>query len=141
MAGQHSKRNRRSKSSKALRRRGRVLGIGTSAGAALAFGLTPWASAPAAHADELDAILDPIIASLSAVDPTLSADATTLLSPLDPALTSSTDPAAALAAPSTDLASLYNQFIFEPSQAFNQDWIDGTTFLGGLTVSYDNFIN
>src|ERR1700733_6036164 len=140
MAGQHSKRNRRSASSKARGRRGRVVGIGTTAGAAVAFGLTPWASAPAAHADELDAILDPIISSLSAVDPTLAADATSLLSTLDSALTSSAD-ASAPPAQSTDLASLYNQFFFEPSQAFNQDWIDGTTFLGGLTVSYDNFIN
>ena len=75
------------------------------------------ASAPAAHADELDAILDPIIASLSAVDPTLAADATSLLSTLDTALTSSTDPATALSAQSTDLAQLYDQFFFTPGQA------------------------
>ena len=136
MAGQHSKRNR--KSNKARRR---AIGLSSTAGAALAFGLTPWANAPAAHADELDAILDPIIASLSAVDPTLAADATSLLSTLDTALTSSTDPGTALSAQSTDLASLYNQFFFEPGQASNQAWIDGTTFLGNLTVQYDNFIN
>src|ERR1700744_741733 len=150
MAGEHSKRNRRSKSSKALRRRGRVLGIGTSGGAALAFGLTPWASAPAAHADELDAILDPIIASLSAVDPTLAADATSLLSTLDSMLsgTSTLDPSSILsgadpaAAPSsTDLAQLYDQFFYEPAHTFDQQWIAGTSFLGPGTVSYDNFIN
>ena len=51
MAGRHSsKRNQRSRNAKA-RRRGRVLGAGTTAGAFLAFGMTPLATAPAAHAD------------------------------------------------------------------------------------------
>src|ERR1700749_2886433 len=137
MSGQHRKRNRQG--SKV--RRPRAVGLSSTAGAALAFGLTPWATAPAAHADELDAILDPIINSLSAVDPTLAVDATTLLSTLDGALTLTTDPASAIPAASTDLAHLYDQFIYAPSQAFDQEWINGTTFLGNLTVSYDNFIN
>src|ERR1700735_4577396 len=72
MAAHHRKRNRQS--SKARRRR--AVGLSSTAGAALAFGLTPWATAPPAHADELDAILDPIINSLSAIDPTLAVDAT-----------------------------------------------------------------
>src|ERR1700761_4573139 len=98
MAGEHSKRNRRLKSSKARRRRGRAVGIGTSAGAALAFGLTPWANAPAANADELDAIIDPIISSFASIDPTLAADATSLLSTIDSALSgvSAVDPSSAL---------------------------------------------
>src|ERR1700744_368679 len=65
MAGKHSgKKNRRSGKGKARRR---ALGLGGSAGAFLAFGLTPLAglaSAPAAHADGLDAIIDPILNSI-----------------------------------------------------------------------------
>jgi hypothetical protein len=44
----------------------RVLGLGTGAGALLAFGLGPLAAAPAAHADGLDAIIDPVINAISA---------------------------------------------------------------------------
>src|ERR1700733_9048621 len=61
MAGQHSKKNRRGKC-KARRRA--TLGLGGSAGAFLAFGLTPLASVPPAHADGLDVIIDPIINSI-----------------------------------------------------------------------------
>ena len=64
MAGQHSKKNRRSAKGKARRA---ALGLGGSAGAFLAFGLTPLAglvSAPPAHADGLDAIIDPILNSI-----------------------------------------------------------------------------
>src|ERR1700760_2978634 len=61
MAGQHSKKNRRAGKSKARRR---PLGLGGSAGAFLAFGLTPLASVPPAHADGLDAIIDPILNSI-----------------------------------------------------------------------------
>src|ERR1700735_5469927 len=60
MAGQHSKKNQRS----AKKTRGRTLGLGGSAGAFLAFGLTPLASIPPAHADGLDAIIDPILNSI-----------------------------------------------------------------------------
>ncbi|MGO9281935.1 MAG: hypothetical protein ACLP75_02625, partial [Mycobacterium sp.] len=71
-----SKRNRQSRNAKARRR---AVGWGTSAGAVLAFGLGPWGVAPAAHADEFEVILDPIINSLSSVDPMLGADVSTLL--------------------------------------------------------------
>src|ERR1700744_848932 len=143
MSGRHSsKRNQRSIRAKASRRR-RAVGLGSSAGALLAFGLGPLAAAPAANADELDAILDPIINSLASIDPTLAADATSLLSTLDTALSgaSSADPASAVSAQSTDLAQLYDQFIYEPAHTFDQEWINGTTFLGNSTVLYDNFIN
>jgi len=40
----------------------------------LAVGTTPWFTARAANADEFDAILDPILNSLSSIDPTLGAD-------------------------------------------------------------------
>src|SRR3984885_8061399 len=64
MAGKHSKKDRRAGKAKA---RGRALGLGGSAGAFLAFGLSPLAglaSAPPAHADGLDAIIDPILNSI-----------------------------------------------------------------------------
>ena len=59
-----SKRNRQSRGAEARRRR--VAGWGTSAGAALAFGLGPWGVAPPARADILDLVIDPIIAPLMA---------------------------------------------------------------------------
>ena len=65
MAGKHSgKKNQQSGKGKARRR---ALGLGGSAGAFLAFGLTPLAglaSAPPARADGLDAIIDPILNSI-----------------------------------------------------------------------------
>ena len=78
MAGQHSKKNRRS--AKGAKARGRALGLGGSAGAFLAFGLSPLASlasAPPAHADGLDVIIDPIINSIlsSVTDSVTSFDA------------------------------------------------------------------
>ena len=61
-----TKQNRQSRNAKARRRR--VVGLGMSAGAFLAFGLIPLATAPAAHADEFELIIDPIINSLARVD-------------------------------------------------------------------------
>ena len=77
-----TKRNRWSRSAKARRRR-RVAGLTSGAGAFVTFGLSPLAAAPPAHADVLDVILDPIINSLSSVDPTLAVDATGWLASLD----------------------------------------------------------
>ncbi|WP_343600651.1 hypothetical protein [Mycobacterium sp.] len=48
------------------------------------FGLTPPATVPPAHADELHLILDPIINSFSSVDPALGADLSGLVSSFDP---------------------------------------------------------
>ena len=63
-------RHSRSKRNRQLRgvpRRGRrgVLGLGTGAGAFLAFGLGPLAAAPSAHADEFDVIIDPLINAIA----------------------------------------------------------------------------
>ena len=71
-----SKRNRRSRNAKALRRA--VVGLIASAGAFLVFGMTPLAMTmtPSAHADEFDVIIDPIINSISSIDPTLAVDMT-----------------------------------------------------------------
>ena len=64
MTGRHdSNRSRRSQSATVHRRR-RVLGWGSSAGAIVAFGIGPLAATPAAHADGLDVIFDPIINSI-----------------------------------------------------------------------------
>src|SRR6202020_3356669 len=107
MAGKHSgKKNRQSGKGKA--RRGATLGLGGSAGAFLAFGLTPLASVPPAHADGLDVIIDPIInsilSSVSSFDALLGIDPTAFLdseSSLDTAL--GVDPSAFgdLAAPAS----------------------------------------
>src|ERR1700761_7976941 len=73
MAGQRDmKRNRRSRSTSRGRRR--VVGLGASAAAFVAFGLAPLTTAPTANADEFDAILDPILTALiSSVDHSFAA--------------------------------------------------------------------
>ncbi len=64
MAHQHgNKRSRRSRAA-AVRRR-RLLGAGTTAGAFVAFGLSPLAHAPTARADELDVIIEPIVNAIA----------------------------------------------------------------------------
>ncbi|MCV7050796.1 hypothetical protein H7H82_09340 [Mycobacterium heidelbergense] len=58
---QHSmRRDRRSRNAKAARR-GRVIGLGSAAGAFLTATITPMAAAPAAQAGVLDMIINPII--------------------------------------------------------------------------------
>ena len=119
-----SKRNQRSSKAKARRRR-RAVGLGGSAGAFLALGLGPLATAPAAHADPFDVILDPIINSItsalpSALDPLAGLDLASLtlpatdlagtsglgLSSVDSALVLPTDPLAALDSSADPLAAL-----------------------------------
>src|SRR5581483_3233612 len=76
MAGRHtSRRNQRSSTAKTRRRQ--IAGWGTGAGAVLAFGLGPLASAPPAQADVFDVIIDPLINAIggsmgSLVDPLAS---------------------------------------------------------------------
>ena len=77
MAKRFSKWNRRTRNAKALRRA--VVGFIASAGAFLAFSMTPLAMTPSAHADEFDLIVDPIINSISSIDPTLGTDLTAVL--------------------------------------------------------------
>jgi hypothetical protein len=85
----------RSRRSKA-RRHTRLIGLGTSASAFLALGLGPLAAAPAAHADDfgLDNILEPIITSMTNIDPALSVGLDHWAASLDAALSSfsSADP-------------------------------------------------
>src|ERR1700760_1139491 len=54
--------------------RRRVIGWGSSAGAALTFTIGPLAAIPAAHADGLDVIVDPIINAVTGVDVLASLD-------------------------------------------------------------------
>lgn len=56
-----TKHNHRPRNTNARRRQ--MIGFGASAGAFLAFGLTPLAAPPPAHADDFGAILDAIISS------------------------------------------------------------------------------
>ncbi|MGH3563145.1 MAG: PGRS repeat-containing protein, partial [Mycobacterium sp.] len=146
MAHQRStKRNHRLRNAKARRR---VIGLSTTAGAFLAFGMTPLAAAPAAHADDfgiLDNIFDPILNSLSNIDPTLDTDLSAIgLGSFDPALAgdhaaavaSVVDPAANPAADPASSAQLFNVLIYQPIHTVDQIWI--TSFFGG---AIDNFIN
>jgi hypothetical protein len=139
MAGQHSKRNRRSRNAKA-RRRG-VVGLGTGAGAILAFGMGPLASAPPANADDfgiLDNILDPIINSLSAADPALAVDATGWIASLDSALAAvpGLDPSSAASAAPIDFTQAYDTYIYAPTQVAEQAWITSPT-----GEAFDNSLN
>src|ERR1700761_7944682 len=106
MAGKHSsKRNPQTRKAKG-RRRARAIGLSGGAGAFLALGLGPLASAPAAHADDFG-ILDTIIGSLSSAAPALGSGLDGWLASLDASLgaASAVDPTsgvdAALSAVST----------------------------------------
>jgi hypothetical protein len=128
----------RPRNAKALRRA--VVGLIASVGAFLAFGMSPLATAPPAHADILDSIIDPVINSLAGVDPTLGADMTGWLANLDPALaaassvdTSSlagaaTAESSSLGALSTDVGSATSTA--NPFDAWlhglEQDWINSS---------------
>ena len=71
------KQTRGTRNAKALGRA--VVGLIASAGAFLAFGMTPFGMTPLAHADEFELIVDPIINSISSIDPTLGTDLTAAL--------------------------------------------------------------
>ncbi len=166
MTGRNSgKRNQRSRNAKARRNR-RVLGAGTTAGAFLAFGLAPLATSPAAHADEFDVIIDPIINSilgsftsldaLAGIDPSSALDLGSLALPAtdvalasEPlaALGSSTDALAAAAssadavtaaAPAADpsLADLFQTDFWLPLHTELEGWINSPT-----GEAFDNAIN
>lgn len=114
-----SKQNRRSRNAKALRRA--VVGLIASAGAFLAFGMTPLAMPPSAHADEFELIVDPIINSISSIDPALGTDLTAGLANLDSALAGAAafDPSSAAGS----LGALSNPFDTW-LHGLEQDWIN-----------------
>ena len=101
-----------------------VVGATSAVGAFLAFGMAPLATAPVAQADEFDVILDPIIDSLSSIDPTLGADLSTLVGSFDPTFAgdsaTSVDSvldaagAGASAAASVDYSQLFDQWVYTP---------------------------
>jgi endoglycosylceramidase len=118
--------------------RGRLVGLGTAAGAFLAFGVTPLFSAPPARADGFDLIIEPIINSLSSLDPTLAADLGALATSIDPSF--ALENAAALAEPATagsaTSADLAQSYAFAPLETAEQAWIASPT---GEQI--DNFLN
>src|ERR1700733_10838226 len=90
---------------------GRVICLSGATSAFVTFSLGPLLSAPLARADGFeDIILDPIISSLSSVDPSLAVDLSGWLTSLDSALSAAStfdpanlDPAASLD-PAADVA-------------------------------------
>ena len=125
MAGQRSSK-KKSPSAKAKgRRHRRAIGLGSSAGAFLAFGLTPLAGAPSAKADVFDDILDMAVGSavssaVTAVNPTDFLDPAVLSGLLgDLGTPSGFDAgfAAASAVPTADSATTF-------LQGLEQDWIN-----------------
>ena len=115
----------------------RVIGLGMAAGAFLAFGMSPLVTAPAANADEFDVILDPIINSLSAIDPTLGADLGALATSLDPTFAAdSAATTAAVPAGTPDFAELFNQYVYTPTHTALEDWINSS-----IGQQVDGFIN
>src|SRR5438270_1761659 len=114
-----SKRNRRWRGAQA-RGRNRVVGLTGAAGAALAFGIGPLAAAPPASADEFDAIIDAVAASIAGLgDPVIGADLSTLGA-------SSAEPLAALglSADAMSAAGSWDALL----HTLEQDWI--TSSLG-----------
>ncbi|HEX7323128.1 MAG TPA: hypothetical protein VF299_09405 [Mycobacterium sp.] len=130
--------------------RNRALRLGGVVTTFITFSLSPLHPMPVARADGEDDIIDQIISSLSAVDPTAGMGLDSWLANLDAASQGALNfdpsswaalPDAALPTESTDLAQLYEQFIYDPQYAFEQAWINGDTFLGDLTVQWDNALN
>jgi endoglycosylceramidase len=118
------------------RKRRHVIGLGMTASAFLAFGMSPLVTAPAANADEFDVILDPIINSLSAIDPTLGADLGALATSFDPSFAADSATSAASAAATPDFSELFNQFVYTPTHTALEDWINSN-----LGQQVDGFIN
>ncbi|MGH3563113.1 MAG: hypothetical protein ACRDTN_15350, partial [Mycobacterium sp.] len=123
MFGQRpTKRSRQPLAAKAHRRR--VAGLLVAFGAFLGFGMAPLATAPRAHADDIDLLLDPIIASVQAT-----------MTELDPAgLAASVDPFAGAA--DAAAAAWFDQAIYLPLHADIETWINST-----LGQAVDGFIN
>src|ERR1700744_4405422 len=139
MAHRRSKKqSQRSRQQKLRRSVGRMLGFGGATSALITFSLGSVLNAPPARADGLDVILDPIINSLSSVDPSLAVDMTGWLANLDSALNgaSSFDPtslasaattaeSSSLGALSTDVGSASAANPFDTFvQGLEQQWID-----------------
>ncbi|MGB7870617.1 MAG: PGRS repeat-containing protein, partial [Mycobacterium sp.] len=137
-------RHRQTRNTK-TRRRARAVGAGTAAGAFLAFGMTPLATTPSAHADDFglgDLIANLITGGMAGVpDSAMDPSAFDLGSLLDPgAFGLGADHAATLASSADALPSISDPFGAASSddfiQTLEQDWI---TSPFGQQV--DSFIN
>jgi endoglycosylceramidase len=107
-----------------------------TAGAFFAFGVSPLATAPAANADEFGLILEPILNSLSSIDPGLVADVSTLATSLDPTFAADSAASASVAAAPADFSELFNQFVYTPTHTALEGWINSN-----LGHQVDGFIN
>src|SRR6201995_5534864 len=116
---QDTKRNRRSRSAKARRR---VVGLSSGVGAILALSMTPLATAPTVKADAFDAILDPIINSITSSLGDVAAGAAAV--PELGTLSLGATEAAATASPADAL------------QGLEQDWINSS-----FGQQFDSLIN
>ena len=153
----------------------RFIGLSSAASTFITIGLSPLVHMPAAKADGEDIIIDQIINSLSAVDPTAALDMTSWLSSLDAALQGAANfdpsslagvmpdidrrawparrqtstprcPRPRSADPAADPLPRHLLPICTASSicritTWDQEWIAGTTFLGNLTVQWDNLLN
>ncbi|MGB8792141.1 MAG: hypothetical protein WCD33_11575, partial [Mycobacterium sp.] len=123
-------RHRQTRNTK-TRRRARAVGAGTAAGAFLAFGMTPLATTPSAHADDFglgDLIANLITGGMAGVpDSAMDPSAFDLGSLLDPgAFGLGADHAATLASSADALPSISDPFGAASSddfiQTLEQDW-------------------
>jgi endoglycosylceramidase len=108
--------------------------IVATAGAIFAFGISHLVTAPPANADEFELILEPILNSLSSVDPGLATDVSTLAASFDP--TFAAESAASAAAAPADSAEQFNQLVYAPIHTALEDWINSN-----LGQQVDGFIN
>ncbi len=84
--------------------------------------------------------IDSALQGVTVVDPSSVAGAMPDIDSALSAASTSADPTA-VPAGAGDLAQLYETYIYDPMHAFDQKWIEGTTFLGDRTVHWDNALN
>jgi hypothetical protein len=159
----YGKRTRKSQGNVCRWHRG-VVGWGASAGAALAFGITPLAGPPTAYADGLDVIFDPLINcighaltgvdSLPGLDPAASmvlggpsggaldqwlalpADSVAGLGAATDAATGATSSAEAATASSSESAAAFDEMLLQAIHTDEQNWINSP-----MGESIDSSIN
>jgi len=142
------------------RRHRRVAGLATAAGAFLGAAMTPLASAPVAHADGFDVVIDPIVNSTansltSLLEPLAGLDSVSAADPLinlgignlgvssaDSALTAASDPSPAASSFDAMLQTLAQEWITSQSGAaydaqLNTLWHD----IGGSGILIGNGAN
>lgn len=133
MGGRHDGVERRTANPTGARRRKRIAGAGSAVGAFLAFGMSPLAAAPPAHADELDWVSDLLGQNLTDAFTTLGDTASwqTIFdadswSPLFAQLDSGWDAALVpmSAAASDPFSDLFNTLFYEPMHTSIENWIN-----------------